>query len=338
MPLIVQALHQLLHPASLVGATASSVLGGSLDSDGRPAISVWASTNRGSSAVRFEAVSNADGRTSIRGLNHAGLATSGLLVLFSDPFSFPTRTLVDELSRRYPQIKIVGGIASGAPAAGGNRLVCDRLTASGGAVGLTFGNVDVAIVLAQAGEPIGDIMTVTAASGPNLVELAGRPALTHLIEALGHLDDAARFAALKHVQLGIASDESAPESGAGAFTMLEVTGTESSSRVVRLDREVAPGTTAQFHLRSGAAAAANVWKALTDAPANGGGSALVFVSKHRNEVLFHEPHTDANTITDWAGGPILAGMATLGEIGPARSRTTVHAYAAAIALFRDYDN
>ncbi len=338
MRLIVEAFHQLLHPASLIGATASSILGGSLDSDGRPAISVWASTIRDSSAVSFEVVSDAGGRTSISGLDHGGLAKSDLLVLLSDPFLFPIRTLLDELSQRYPRLEIVGGIASGAPALGANRFVCNRLTSSDGAVGLLLRNVDVAIVLAQASEPVGDLMTVTATSGTTLVELAGRPALTRLSEALGHLDEAAAHAALKHVQLGVASDETAAESGPDAFTMLDVTGIESSSRVIRLDSEVASGTTVQFHLRSGAAAAANVWNALTDAPADAGTSAIAFVSKHRNELLFHEPHTDANVITDWAGGPILAGMATLGEIGRAGSKTTVHGHAAAIALFREYDN
>ena len=57
---IADAINQVLAPSTLIGATAVSVIGGPLEIEERPAVSLWAAARCPSRAVRLEAVRGPD--------------------------------------------------------------------------------------------------------------------------------------------------------------------------------------------------------------------------------------------------------------------------------------
>ena len=103
---MVDAVHQVLAPTALVGATAVSVIGGPLEVEERPAISLWAAAHCPVQPVRLEAV---------RG--HEGWAVGGMpadaegtLLAIPDPYTFPSEALLKAGSG----VTVVGGLASAA--------------------------------------------------------------------------------------------------------------------------------------------------------------------------------------------------------------------------------
>ena len=64
-------------------------------------------------------------------------------------------------------------------------------------------------------------------------------------------------------------------------------------------------------------------------------AALLFTCTGRGPNLFDRPHQDAETVADVLGDPPVAGMFSVGEIGPLAGRTHLHGYTASLALLTD---
>ena len=76
--------------------------------------------------------------------------------------------------RRLPDLPIVGGMAAGAAGRGSTRLLVDDHLVERGAVGVMLGGpVGARTLVSQGCRPVGPAMTVTAAEGNVILELAG---------------------------------------------------------------------------------------------------------------------------------------------------------------------
>src|SRR5436309_2793133 len=80
----------------------------------------------------------------------------------------------------------------------------------GGAVGCSLSGVPVAACVSQGAAPVGPEMTVTAATGNVIEELASRPAIERLRSAIAALDAREQALAAGGLMLGLVIDENKP--------------------------------------------------------------------------------------------------------------------------------
>jgi small ligand-binding sensory domain FIST len=329
---IAAAARQLLRPAVLIGTTAVSIAGGAQEIEDEPGLSVLAVRVEGGAGpivpVRLEAMGTSDG-TTILGLPDTSEPGSTLVVL-ADPFSFPVQELLDALSGSRPALSVVGGLASAAFQAGGNRLLLDGAVHDDGAVGVLLPpGIATRSIVSQGCRPIGSPMVVTGANGNLIESLASEPALPLLLRLVDSLPPADRALAAGGLQLGRVVDERAETYGPGDFLVRSVLGAVRDRNAVAVGDVPPIGTTVQFQVRDASTADHELRALLGDTRAAG---ALLFTCNGRGTNLFDQPHHDASLVAG-AAGPAVAGMFCAGEIGPVGGRPFVHGFTASVLLF-----
>ena len=106
-------------------------------------------------------------------------------ILLADPFSFPTDAVLRFLSEATPLLPLLGGLASARTARRRRGAVPrrrGRRRAARSACGSTASRCCPCV--SQGAAPIGPELTITAAEGHMIGELAGKPALAKLREAI----------------------------------------------------------------------------------------------------------------------------------------------------------
>ncbi len=316
------AIHQVLAPAALIGTTAVSVIGGPLEVEDRPALSLWAAARCPARPVRLQATEAPEG-WAVDGLP---VDAEGTLLVFPDPYTFPSEVLLEA----GPAITVVGGLASaGGP--GSNRLVLGHQVFDDGAVGVLLDSrVEVRTVVSQGCRPIGRPYTVTAAQGRVVSEMGGRPAVDRLRETLLGLGEAERALVARGLHLGIVIDEHKSEFGRGDFLIRALVGADQEAGALAVGDSVEVGTTVQFQVRDAATADEDLRELMAGAAA---GSALVFTCNGRGTHLFEGPNHDASVVHEALDRAPLAGMFCAGELGPVGGRNFLHGFTASVVLF-----
>ena len=333
---IVGAIDALLHPGCLIGAAASRVVGGGRETDEGPAIALWAANVGEVQPVRITA-EPVDGGVRVLGVpTAAGEGGPRTLVVLADPFTLPVDALLATMSADMPELTVLGGLASAARGPGGNRLVVGRRVVADGAVGaLLPAGASVAPVVSTGSRPVGEPMIVTAADGPVLLELAGRPALDRLLATGAGLDEVERAAFELGPQVGVVVDEGPATFTSGDFLVRDVTGADPDRRGLTVAGPVPVGTTIQFHLRDPVHASRDLERRVAtfapSDPAKGRRGALVFTCVGRGREFFGTEPTDAETV-DELWGPAVAGMACAAEIGPIAGVNRVQGYTASVLV------
>ena len=321
---VTAAARQLLDPALLVGCTAAGVLGGSREVDAHSGLAMLAAWG-GSPGLTAEPVRLTDGiPPSLRG-------ATGTLLVFGDPFTVDAEALVDDLARTSPGLTVVGALASAANRRGGNRLLLDAAQHDRGAVGALFGaDAGLRAVVAQGTRPVGAPMTVTAADGPIVRELAGRPALDRLHELLEQSDDGDRASLAAGLHLGRVLRESSERPDPADVLVRPVQGVDRDLGAIAVDDEVPVGATVQFHVRDARALEEDLRTLLATRTADG---ALVAASTARSRSWSGVPDQDAVAVTETLGTLSVAGLASAGELGPVGARNAGFTEAVTLLLF-----
>ncbi len=328
----ISALRDELAPHNLVGCVAGGVVGRGREVEDGPGVAVWAAGLPGASIRTFHAtaVETQEGYA-VGGV--PVLANPSLVVLLSDPFTFPTDFLLDALNDERPGLPIVGGVAVGASHPGFQRLFVDGDVHEEGAVGVVVSGVEVVTLVSQGCAPIGPDLVVTRAEGSLLQELAGRRALDVLRSLVVGLPPREQALAAQGVLAGLVIDENKPEYGRGDYLMRGVLGAEPVSGALALGDQVRVGQTLRFHVRDAESADGDLRHALDEAQATGlPAGALLFTCNGRGTNLFAEPNHDARLV-EGAFGPAVAGFFCGGEIGPVGGRVFLHGFTATLAVF-----
>jgi small ligand-binding sensory domain FIST len=326
---IASAVRAILEPVTLVGSTTVGVIGGPTEVEDVPAISLWAGRVGPAEAVRLEVVRSPEG-TAVVGMPDAAAVGRRTLLLLTEPHSFPTEAFVQATNEQYPDLSVVGGMASaGGP--GVNRLVVQAEIHDGGAVGILLPEgMDDTTVVSQGCRPVGEPLIVTD-SDRNLVrELASRPALERLQALIDEADDEERALLSRGLHVGLVIDERPAEFDRGDFLIRGVLGADHGQGAIRIG-DVAPvGTTLQFHVRDAASASTDLQEKLAPVDAD---AALVFTCNGRGTALFESPDHDAEMVHAAVRGGAVAGMFCAGEVGPVQGRNHVHGFTASVLLF-----
>jgi small ligand-binding sensory domain FIST len=332
---VLSAVHENLSPRHLIGCGAGGVVGGGREIEEGPAAVVWAAAMPEAEIAthHFETEQTADG-FELMGVTEPDAVGDALIVL-GDPYSFVTEALLSRLGELRPGMPVRGGLAS-ASAAGSASLFRDGEVLDGGAVGCSLAGVPLLPCVSQGAAPVGPEMTITAAEGNVIAELASKPAVERLREALAGLDTREQELAASGLMLGLVIDENKPEYGRGDFLVRPIIGADSESGSLAIGERVSVGQTVRMQIRDGVSADEDLRDALqaqTEAlGATRPAGVLLFTCNGRGSHMFEVPDHDAAAIEDTLGAPA-GGFFCAGEIGPVGGRNFLHGFTATMALF-----
>ena len=338
---IVAALDQLLSPASVFGGSAAAVIGGAREVEAQAAISVLAARfeRTASESFALEFAETPDGPT-ITGwpdtfasadVDRGAPPGSGpTMLLFADPFSFPVDAVIGRLRSERPDVTVVGGMASAASRAHGNRFVFHGGVRTEGTVGVLI-DADVAVepIVAQGARPIGEPFTITAAERNLVQSLGGEPPLDRFRAMTETLTDAERALLRSGLTVGLLVGDDR------TFTRTDqlirgVLGADRTTGALAVAGEVGVGQVLQFHVRDSLGADDELRARLTGCAGRGG---LMFTCNGRGQAFFGAPDHDARVVEELIGPIPLAGAFCAGEIGPVGGGAHLHTQTASLALF-----
>ena len=339
-------IQERLHPKVLLGCSAESIIEGTQEIEGQPALCLWAARLPGANLVpfhlRFEQQENGFSATGWPN-EMPGPEDQPSFLVIGEPFTTPVEALLGQLHERYPNAPAIGGMASGAHQPGGNRLIFNGEAVEEGAVGLVLtGAVRIRTVVSQGCRPIGERFMITQAEQNVVQELSGKPALERLREVFSLLSPTEQQQAERALHLGIVIDEHKDHFERGDFLIRNLIGADQQTGSFAVGDIVKEGQTVQFQLRDAAAASEDLHALLTgqraaqrETPPAG---ALVFSCNGRGQRFFQTSHHDAGAIRDEMGSLPVGGFFAMGEIGPVGGSNFLHSYTASIALFVPADS
>jgi small ligand-binding sensory domain FIST len=332
-----EGVHEALGPEELVGCGAAGVIGEMREVEEGTAVAVWAAALDGGSATPFHAEVEplGDGEGVLSGLPDLGGAAGALLLC--DPFTFPTDAVLRELSASAPMLPLLGGLASARSPDAETPLLLGEEVVTSGAVGVRFDGVEILPCVSQGASPIGPELTITAAEGPIIGELAGRPALEKLRETIESLPAEDLRLVQGGLLMGIVIDPNKPEYRQGDFLVRGLVGADPDTGQVAVGTDVRAGQVVRLHARDAASADRDLRSALSARMRALGGrapaGALLISCNGRGAGMFGQPHHDATAVDHELGGAPAAGFFAAGEIGPVGGEYFVHGFTATIAVF-----
>jgi small ligand-binding sensory domain FIST len=331
----VGAVDALLHPLVGFGCAAESVVGPHREVERSAVVSMFAGRIGPLHAVELDAEIAPGTEAVFRGWPEEIPFEPQALFLIADPYSFPVEDLLEWVNLHHPGLPVVGGVASGARGAGGNRLATGRRIRTSGAVGALLGpGVEVETVVSQGCRPFGVPLVVTKAERNVILELAGRPALERLVtQARDSLSEhEVNLLEMGGLHVGRVIDEHRERFGRGDFLVRNVLGADRQRGAIAVNDFVPVGTTVQFHLRDAETADEDLRAMLEDKTAD---AAFVFTCNGRGTRMFEEPHHDVGVLADVLGPVPAAGFFAAGELGPVGGKNFLHGFTASIALLTD---
>jgi small ligand-binding sensory domain FIST len=329
-----EAVHSVLAPGALVGCAAGGVLGSGRELEGETALALWAaSLGADGRATAFHTTVEDDGLGStIAGL--PPLEGSSGVILLADPYSFPTDVVLGLIAEQAPGVPVLGGIASAHGPDG--PLFVDGERYEQGAVGVSLEGVEMLPCVSQGAAPLGRELTITAAEGNIIHELAGRPALQTVERIIAELSPRERGLVAGGLLIGIVIDSGKPEFEQGDFLVRGVLGADPESGSLAVGANVRSGQVVRLHARDARSADEDLRRALRlQLEAMAGGTpagALLFSCNGRGSAMFGAPDHDAEAVQRELGTPA-AGFFAAGEIGPVGGRSFLHGFTATLAVF-----
>ena len=331
-----EVVHEMLEPDQLVGCGAGGVLGRAREVEDGTGISVWAASLGDGSAHAYHAtVEPVEGGGALAGMPDFEGAAG--VVLLADPYSFPTDPVLRFLSQMVPMVPLLGGLASARTADDEAALFLGDEVLGEGAVGVRFDGVEVLPCVSQGAAPVGPELTITAAEGNLISELAGRPALDKLRETIDGLSAADKRLVAGGLLMGIVVDANKPDYVQGDFLVRGLAGADPETGTIAVGTDVRPGQVVRLHARDADSADRDLTEALDIRMQALGGrppaGALVFACNGRGRGMFGTADHDAETVSRVLGRAPAAGFFAAGEIGPVGGEYFLHAFTATVAVF-----
>ena len=321
--------------ANLVGASGEAVIGPGVEAQVEPAVSFLGVSLPGLEATTIPMPANTPIEPALERVAAAGARA---WLIFADPFSVDSETLVKAIEARAPDQPLLGGLASSHDMRGGAAVFAGGKVQAGGAVlvGLK-GDFNLHSIVAQGAEPIGQPWTVTACEGNVVRELGSRPALEVLQNTLASLDADTRARAQRNLLVGLAMDEYRHQHGRGDFLIRNIMGGDRESGAISVNAVPRVGQTFQFQFRDAGAADDDLRAHLQILkqrllPGETVVGAVMCACNGRGQGLFGLPNHDAQALADALGPVPMAGIFASGEIGPVAGTTFLHGFTASIAL------
>ena len=159
---------------------------------------------------------------------------------------------------------VLGGLASARTAGGATALFLGEEVVDEGAVGVRLDGVELLPCVSQGAAPIGPELTITAADGHIIGELAGKPALEKLRETIEALPPHDLALVQGGLLMGIVVDVNKPDYVQGDFLVRGLVGADPATGQVAVAADVHPGQVVRLHARDAASADRDLREALGD--------------------------------------------------------------------------
>jgi len=341
-------LRERLQPATLLGCSASGVIGDGSEVEQGPALGVTAATlpDVTIDCWHVEADDLRPGTQHNARCSELAQRVVGAprqFIVLADPFSFPTEQLLRSLEGGFKTCTIAGGLASGGQAPGEVVLFLDDAMHASGALVLGLGgNIEMITAVAQGCRPIGEPMFVSACEGNYLSALDGRPAgevLNDLYERAGEGD---RALMQNSLFIGITMRPGETQYAQGDFLIRNIAGADAAKGAIQVAADLRENQVVQFHVRDARTSSEDLDNSLARMAAGFGAGApsgaLLFSCIGRGRGLYGHPDHDSTAVQSHLGQLPLGGFFCNGEIGPVTGTTFVHGYTSAIAVFRAIDH
>jgi small ligand-binding sensory domain FIST len=331
---------ELLGTGNLLGCTGEAIVGAGREVEEAPALSLWLARWPDAQLtplhLKFERTSEGGVLEGWPDKLAGEWAPGSFLLVLGEPFSFPADYLLERMNEDRPGLPIVGGMASGAPAPGENRLFLGPHTHAEGAVVLhVSGGVKLRTIVSQGCRPIGRPLVVTKAERNVIHELGGKSAFVQLREIFNTLPTSEQRLVQRALHVGRVVSEYQERFEQGDFLVRNVVGIDGQAGAIAIGDYIRPGQTIQFHIRDEQAADAELAQLLAAARDSGTTPAggLLFTCNGRGTRMFSQPDHDAASIARAFGNLPVAGFFAQGEIGPIGRQNFMHGFTASIALF-----
>jgi len=326
----------------LVGCSGQGVLGRSREIEGEPALSLMVASLPGAALKAYHFQQSQVEESSGPGFWHLETEVEpkdvNAWMLLADPFHLQSDALVHELNEAYPDVPIIGGMASGDMGAQQTAVFWNTDVHHEGAIGVAIGGEwTMQAVVCQGCKPIGEPWTITSVEKNVIHQIARKPAYQVLVETFQALSPAEQKHAQKNLLVGLAINEYQEEFKRGDFLIRNIMGLDPKSGAMAVGALPRTGQTIQFQLRHAEAATEDIRQMLDQAQHELGArtpvAGLLCCCNGRGVNLFGEPDHDAKAVAETLGPVPLAGFFCNGEIGPVGNRAFVHGFTASLGLF-----
>lgn len=332
---VLEGVRGVLGPRTLVGCAAAGVLAAGRELESESAVAVWAARFSGVGEVDAFHIGMGDDGEGIEGMPPLDGASG--VILLTDPYSFAPEPALAQLTAQAPAVPVLGGLASGRTPSGASALFLDDQVCRDGAVALRLRGIEMLPCVSQGAAPVGRELTITAAEGNVVYELAGRPALDTVEQVVSELPPRERVLLSGGLLIGIVIESGRPEYEQGDFLVRGVLGADRESRGIVVGASVHEGQVIRLHARDAQSADEDLRRALRlrvqalsgERPAG----AIVFSCNGRGRSMFGTPDHDALAVSRELGGVPAAGFFAAGEIGPVGGRSFLHGFTATVAVF-----
>ena len=335
-----------LDPHAIVGCSAEGVIGGDLEIERAPGLSLLVGRVPGVRIHPFHITSDhwrnlLNDRDRLAA--HLRLdADTRAVIGFGDPFTSPMTQFMAALDAHFPGVPLIGGMASSARQPGENVLVRnDDTHDDGGFVGVSLGGpIDVQPIVSQGCRPIGQPMVVTRAHENVIEQLSGRAAVDALRDTVMGLGEADQSLLQNGLFVGRAMSEYRDRFGRGDFVIRNLVNVDQQTGTMAVADLVRVGQTVQFHVRDAATAHEDLEALLAPQAQDGaaaGAGALLFSCNGRGTNLFDEGCHDVGCARRAMPSTPVAGFFAAGELGPVGGRNFMHGHTASFAIFRGRD-
>ena len=321
--------------ALLFGCSAGGAVGGGVEVEHEPALSLTAAALPGVHLTPFHVD---DDRGQWRRAIAAPPEDDPAFVVLPCPLTCPIEDLIGWMDQRWPGATKVGGLASGGMTARGparNTLFLGEERHESGCIGLSLtGDIAVDSVVAQGCRPIGAPLFVTRAQKNVIYELDGEPALAALEKLHASLAAEDRALFRHSLFIGLGMRDGRARYGRGDFLIRNLIGVDPENGALAIGAPLAQGQVVQFQLRDARTSAQDLAEMLGGYDHVTPSGALMFSCVGRGRLLYGKANHDSDVFKDVMGPVPLGGFFCNGEIGPVSRRTFLHGQTSSFALFR----
>lgn len=335
---LLEGVRTAIAPDALIGCGAGGVLGAGHEVESGTALAVWAAAFEGAgSATAFHAMPSDDELLAPADAGLPSLEGASGVILLSDPYTFPTDSVLSVVGDEAPAVPVLGGLASARSADGGGALFIGEEVCEDGAVAVRLDGIEMLPCISQGAVPVGRELAITGATDNLIHELAGQPALSAIEEIIAGLSVRERALVAGGLLIGIVVDGGKPEYEQGDFLVRGLLGADPDTGSVAVAAAVRTGQIVRLHARDAASADDDLTRALRlRIEAMGGrapAGALLFSCNGRGSAMFGIRDHDASAVKRELDGAPAAGFFASGEIGPVGGRSFVHGFTATLAVF-----
>ena len=259
-------------------------------------------------------------------------------LVFADPFHMDCEKWLQSWNEAWPDVAIVGGLASGNPEEQRTQVYLngDVFEDGGVAIGVA-GEVELASVISQGCTPIGETWTITRAERNLIHQIGNRPAYEVLVDTFNHLSVEDQSKTRGNVLVGLVINEYLEDFHRGDFLVRSLLGADPRSGTMAVGAFPRLGQTMQFQRRDAVAATEDMIhlleKTKNQLRASRVYGGCLCSCNGRGQRLFNAPNHDAQLVQQYFGPMGLTGFFCNGEIGPVGHRNFLHGYTASLALF-----